>query len=145
MRTPYWKTILAALLLPWILTAIQAQQGLPSTNTGDVSHFKIPERNKDGKLIWQLSGDRGKVFPGDKMEIDQMVVNFYRQTNVYWTLSTPKCIMNRESREAISESPVRIVSEKLEITGEGFHWLATNGTFIVRNKVKVVLWEGISK
>jgi hypothetical protein len=145
MRTLNWRTLAALLLTPWVLLMVHAQEELPSTATGDVGRFSIPERNKDGRLLWLLSGDRGKRLPDDKMEIEQMVISFYRQTNVDWTLSTPKCILNRQTREAISESPVRITSEKLEITGDGFHWLATNSWFIIRNKVKVVLWGGVSK
>ena len=123
----------------------RGEQGLPAPGTGVVRDFTLPERDKEGVLIWQLAGKHAKLRPDNKMEIDQLVLSTFRKTLVDWTLSTPTCILNRESREAISESPVLIVNNRTEITGTGFHWLANESRFIIRTNAKVVLPDGISK
>jgi len=128
-----------------LLPAARAQQGLPTSGTGEVRDFTLPERNKEGILIWQLNGKHAKLRPDGKMEITQLAVSTFRKTAVEWTLSTPACVLNRESREAISESPVQIVDKDTKITGVGFHWLANESRFIIRAQAKVVLKESLSK
>ncbi len=94
-----------------------------------------------------MTGSHAKKLNAYTAEFDEMLLALYRQDNVTWTFSTPKCLFHEENqkRELLGELPVRIFNKKMEITGIGFQWLIDEDRFIVRNKVKVILWEGISK
>ncbi len=124
---------------------LEAQQGFPPSTSGELTKFTIPERNREGVLIWQLTGDRAKIRPDGKMEIETLQVNTYRGTNVDWTLSTPECILDRQSREAVSEAEVFISNKGTEITGKGFHWLANENRFIIRSRVQVIIYSDMTK
>lgn len=136
---------LAGLTLSLLWPVLDAQEGLSPVTSGNLSKFTIPERNREGVLVWQLSGERAKIRSDGKMDIEEMIVNTYRGSIVDWTLSTPRCILDRQTREAVSEADVRISNEKMEITGKGFHWLANESRFIIRSRVQVILHSGITQ
>ncbi|MDD2710272.1 MAG: hypothetical protein PHV34_20000 [Verrucomicrobiae bacterium] len=141
MRVRFCVVLLSmGLVLTWM-----GAMGQSSPAPGQMSKFTIPERDRSGVLLWQMSGEKGVIRPDGKLEVDQLVVSTYRQAKLDWTLTTEKCIFNRENREVIGEAPVRIVSDKMEITGVGFHWVGAEGRFIIRNKIKLVIAGGLSK
>lgn len=127
----------AALL--FLATAFAANEGHVPSTPGVLTRFTIPERNRDGKLIWQLSGEKAMVRPDNQMEIEHLVASTFKNASVDWTLETPNCIMNRETREAVSESDVKITNREILITGVGFHWIANETRFVVRSRVEVLI------
>ena len=138
----------------WIVAAATAlatgsTRGAPESHVpsspGTLTKFTIPERNREGKLIWQLSGEKARIRPDSQMEIDQFVASTFREAKVDWTLETPTCILNRETREAVSEADVRITIKQTIITGVGFHWIASESRFIVRSRVEVLIPGSIVK
>ena len=141
----YGPAILAGLVLAFVGPGLVAQQGLSPVTSGNLTKFTIPERDREGLLVWQLSGEHAKIRPDGKMDIEEMIVNTYRGSSIDWTLSTPRCILDRQSKEAVSEADVRISNEKMEITGKGFHWLANENRFIIRSRVQVILFDGITR
>lgn len=140
---PIARMIVLGLLLLGETLAL-AQQGLPDATSGEISKFSVPERNGKGQLIWQLMGDHAKIRPDQKMEITHLVVRTFSGTNVTWTLISPDCVLDRATREAVSDSDVRIENEKIEITGRGFHWLANETRFIIRDRVRVIIRGGLT-
>lgn len=134
---------LAALVLGFCTSPGKAED-LPLGTAGELTKFTIPERNSDGILVWQLKGDRAKMRPDGKMEIERLSIDTYRNAAVDWTLSTPICLLNKTTREAVSESDVSIINKETEITGVGFHWLANETRFIIRNKAAVLIRNGLA-
>jgi hypothetical protein len=126
------------------LNLAYAQRGLPDATSGEMIKISFPERNREGILVWQLLGDRAKLRPDGKMEIENIVVNTYRKSEVDWTLSTPTCILDRPAREAVSEADVHMYNKEIDITGKGFHWLANETRFIIRSRAHVVLSKAIT-
>ncbi len=125
--------------------SVPAQQGLPTATSGELSKFSIPERNSKGQLVGELKGDHAKIRSDRKMEITNLLVKTYSGTNVDWTMTSPDCVIDQATREAVSESDVKIVGRKIEITGKGFHWLANETRFIIRERVHVIIWGGMTK
>ena len=113
----------------------------PSTS----KRFTIPWRNHEGILVWELIGERAKFRPDGHKEIEDVVVNMYQGANIDWTMSTPACILNNQSNEAISEADVRIFNKRTEITGTGFHLLFNESRLIIRNHVQVIIHGGLTK
>ncbi len=140
----FWVgAVIAGLFGGWAVAA--APEGLPSGATGELMHFTIPERNRDGVLIWQLKGERAKIRPDGQMEIERLIVSTYRDAKMDWVLTTPACILNRETREAVSESDVSITNNQTLITGTGFYWVAKESRFIIRSRVQVTIPGGLVK
>ena len=122
----------------WIVAAATAMatgstRGAPESHVpsspGTLTKFTIPERNREGKLIWQLSGDKARIRPDSQMEIDRFVASTFREAKVDWTLETPTCILNRETREAARAR--HVVDERGDV-GPGAEeklsqWLVRNG------------------
>ncbi|MBI4026297.1 MAG: hypothetical protein HY360_15035 [Verrucomicrobia bacterium] len=138
-----WFILAAILLLQG--EGVRAQQDLQHSTAGDLTKFIIPERNREGVLIWQLTGDHATVRADGKMRIETLRVSTFRNAQVDWTLFTPNCVLDREAREAVSEASVRIANKETEITGVGFHWLANESRLIVRSRVQVVVMGGLAK
>lgn len=115
-----------------------ADSHVPSS-PGTLTKFTIPERDRNGKLIWELTGDKARIRPDSQMEIDHLVASTFRESKPDWILETPTCILNRETREAVSEADVRITNKQTIITGVGFHWIANESRFIVRSRVEVLI------
>ncbi len=132
--------LVVVLATSWVV----AQQGLP-TGAGELVKFTIPERDARGVLIWQLMGDHAKLRTDGKMEVDKLTVSTFKSSGVDWTFTTPTCVFNRETREGVSESEVKMSNKNTEITGDGFHWLANESRFIIRSNVTVSIEGGISK
>jgi len=112
---------------------------------GNATKISIPWRNRDGILVAQITGEKVRMRPDKKAEIEELVAQAFRDAKVDWTLSTPFCIMDQETREAVGDAPIHIVSKEVTITGTGFHWLANESRLIVRSKVKVSIVHGLTK
>jgi hypothetical protein len=141
----FLKKLRESLLLSVVLTffcgavlLLHAQDATQVTS-GNISKFSYPDRDKDGNLIWLLNGDYAKIRPDGKMEITQLLLFTYKGTNVDWTMITPNCILDRPTREAVGEKDIHIFSEDTDIRGTGFHLLANESQFIIRNRVRVTL------
>lgn len=132
------------IIFNFLVSIVKSEQNF-STATGNLTKITIPERNKEGFLIWQLTGDHAKIRPDGKVEIEQLLIHTFRNSQVDWTFTTPLCLLNKISREAVSESDIRITNQGTEITGTGFYWLANESRFIIRSKVHVILPNGILK
>lgn len=112
---------------------------------GDLKNFTIPERDARGVLVWQFKGDHARMRNDGQMEVESLTLNTFKSSGVDWTLTTPACLLNKESREAVSESAVRISNRNTEITGIGFHWLAKESHFIIRSNSMVMIEGGLGK
>jgi lipopolysaccharide export system protein LptC len=134
---PSWISAAAAALL--LAPASAGTERHVPTAPGTLTRFNIPERDGNGKLIWQLAGEKALIRADSQMEIESLVASTFKNAKVDWTLETPSCILNRETREAVSESDVKITNQQIVITGVGFHWIAAESRFIVRSRVEVLI------
>jgi hypothetical protein len=143
-------------ILGWVmyvtLTVSLLAQGINNTGAGILKNFYIPERNKDGALIWELKGEKAIKRTDGKLEIENLMINTFRGANTDWTLLSPHCIFfertepsGESEREAVSDANVRIFNKDTEITGEGFHWLVNSSKFIIRHRVQVTIQGRITK
>ncbi|MCC7519020.1 MAG: LPS export ABC transporter periplasmic protein LptC [Verrucomicrobiae bacterium] len=139
MRLPESRIAAAAAALLFAGFVQAGGEGRMPSATGTLTRFTIPERNREGKLIWQMTGEKAQIRPDNQMEIEHLAVNTFKEAKVDWTLETPACIMNRETREAVSEADVKITNQQIIITGVGFHWIANESRFVVRSRVEVLI------
>ncbi len=137
--------ILVVTLLTLSLPFTHDLRAQSPSSEGDATKISIPWRNKDGVLVAQITGDRVRMRSDKKAEIENLVAQAFQGTRVEWTLSTPFCIMDQQTREAVSDASIQIDSREVLVTGTGFHWLANEGRLIVRSNVKVSIAHGITK
>lgn len=122
----------------WCGRPVVAQQ-----QTGDVATitgFSIPEVDDQGVLKWKVLGDFATFNPhGGPVDITRVRMEMYKDAQADMVLTSPKCLYDRERREAQTDAPVQITGKNLFITGTGFFWSGTNNLLVIRRDARVVV------
>ncbi|MBU0679658.1 MAG: LPS export ABC transporter periplasmic protein LptC [Verrucomicrobia bacterium] len=121
----------------WVLQGEAQEES--RTEPQSLSKFKVPEYDDDYNLKSQLFGDFAQFREDGLVEITNLKIEFYRAGIVKMEVSAPSCLYNRDSKEAESESSVRIERENLVVTGTGFTWNPKGQTFHILSNAKVVI------
>lgn len=107
--------------------------------------FEMPEFDRDNRLRSRLMGELARIMPSGQVDIEKMRIDFYddnREVEMQVTAET--CLYDRQSRNAESDTRVRIARQNMIITGKGFIWNADDGLFEIHEDAKVVI-EGADR
>jgi hypothetical protein len=104
-----------------------------------VSGFRVPDYDEQNRLKSELFGDVAKILPDGIIEITRLKIDFYSGDKVSMTVTAPYCKYDQRNGKAESDSEVRIVREKMVVTGVGFTWNAVDQRFKLLKQAKVVL------
>ncbi len=131
--------ILATAAALWLLF----EQDLDAQPAGDyqtIRGFEVPEFDRDNRLRSRLFGDFARIMPNGLVDITGMRIDFYDDDRrVEMRITAETCMYDRVSRNAESDTRVRIARENMIITGEGFKWEAGDGRFEIHDDARVVL------
>ena len=105
----------------------------------ELSGFRVPDYDKNGKLKSQLHGDNAKMLADGSIDITTLKIEFFDEGLLRATLTAPQCLYWRESKKAESKSDVKIVSDEIEITGNTFTWDGVQLRFTIYKNAKVIL------
>ena len=133
-----WTTAAVALLIGLGVTPMLQAPFAQEAQT--IQGFEVPEFDRENRLRSMLFGDFARLLPSGLVDITNMRIDFYdddRQVEMRVTADT--CKYDRNSRDAKSDSHIRIARENMIITGRGFVWNAEEGQFEIHNEAKVVL------
>jgi hypothetical protein len=127
----------AALLAP---TAARAQAA------GPIEDLFLPlEVYPNGKVKTQVSAAKATVPDrGGDIEATNVRFVFFGQDGVTQaTVVSDRCIINKDTREAQSDAPIRIEKSGVLITGTGFIWNAATQKVSILSNVQVVLQRAL--
>lgn len=105
----------------------------------EVSGFRVPDYDEQGKLRAQLFGEYAKVLEGGEVEITNLKIEIYKEGVVVMTIFSPHCFFNMETRRAHSKGRVLIESDLMTVVGVGFTWSAEAGKFEILHESKVLV------
>ena len=117
-----------------VLTAFAQVSDLP-TLTG----FSVPEYDENGNMTSQLFGDYAEFLPDGIVRITNLKIEFYDDGEVHMRVTAPECVYDQNTKQAESDSSVRIARDNMVVTGVGFIWVAGKEYLEIRSDAKVVL------
>jgi hypothetical protein len=107
----------------------------------EISGFRVPDYDDQGQLRAQLYGEYAKVLEEGDVEITNLKIEMYKDGEVAMTVFAPRCIYNRETRQAHSNGDVLIESGLMTVVGRGFTWSAEAGRFEIMHDSRVLVKE----
>ena len=137
------RTFFAVLAFAVAVSADTGSTNAPSSATGYIEKFEVPERDANGNLKWKLSGDRGTFRADGLMDIYNARAEFYTSNLVTLVFTTPICVLDRANQRAATDAPVRVERETVILTGIGGDWNGSNTTVNIRSNVQMVI-KGMS-
>ena len=107
----------------------------------EISGFRVPDYDEQGRLRAQLYGEHAKVLEGGVVEITNLKIDMHKNGKIAMTVFSPHCFFNTETRKAYSEGRVLIESGMMTLVGRGFSWSAEAGRFEILHDSKVLVKE----
>jgi hypothetical protein len=125
------------------MMVMATQRSSVAESTGSeatISGFSIPEVDENGDMKWRVMGESARLKPtGGPIDITKVRLEMYKNARVDMVLTSPRCLFDREKREAETDAPVEITGRSLVITGDGFFWSGTNNLLVIRNNARVIV------
>ena len=134
----------AAAALAATLAAVATAQEVPAP-TPAVKGFRLPEYDADGKLKQQLYGETATFLQDGIIQLTGLKIEIFRNGEVTARVQAPECAYDPNRKRAASKGPIRIVTEKAVLTGEGFAWNGENEQFQIFQNARVVLDSQMNK
>jgi hypothetical protein len=107
----------------------------------EMSGFRVPDYDSQGRLRAQLFGEYAKVLEDNEVDITNLKIEMYKEGQVAMTVFLPQCFFNTETRFAKSDGRVLIESETMTVAGRGFIWSSEGGRFEILHESKVLVKE----
>ena len=126
----------------WNLLLIFALCGLAAAqdpNVQSLSGFELPEYDADGKIIRHIFGDMAEMLPGGLIRISNLRVDIYKDEQVDMKVIAPRCELNQQTKQAVSDGPVRIIRDNMVVTGRGFDFSNEKERIQIMHDARVVL------
>ena len=105
----------------------------------EISGFRVPDYDKDGKMRAQLFGEHAKILENSEAEITNIKIELYKDGVVALTVFSPHCFYSTERNEAYSDAQVMIEMGSMTLVGRGFVWSAKGSRFEILNDAKIVV------
>jgi hypothetical protein len=122
-----------------LLAAAGAWAADPVSPGQTVLGFRVPEYDSDGRLKSQISGAQAVVLTNGDIEVSDVCVELYREGRLQTRVKSPKCLYRKAAEMVTSDSPVRIESDSLTITGTGLRWDRSAEKVEILDEVVVIL------
>jgi hypothetical protein len=135
----WWRRLRRAACL-WSVCALSvcAQMAGPMR----YEDFRVPDYDANGKLKSQVLGEVAELRPDGKIEITNLKIELYNEKKeVQGTVWAAKCLFDRQTRSAVSDTAVRLTQGKMVLTGTGLRWDAVNQRLEILHDVRVVLTD----
>ncbi|HNR93034.1 MAG TPA: LPS export ABC transporter periplasmic protein LptC [Kiritimatiellia bacterium] len=124
------------LLLMFVFCAAAAAQ---DPGVQSLAGFELPEYDADGKIVRHIFGDMAEMVPGGLIRISNLRVDIYNNEQVEMKVIAPRCELNQQTKQAVSDGPVRIIRDNMVVTGRGFDFSNEKERIQIMHDTKVVL------
>ena len=105
----------------------------------EISGFRVPDYDEQGVMTSQLFGDHAEMEGGGMVKITGLIMEFYKDDDVYMTVTSPHCFFDQKTREAHSDAPVAADMEGIHVRGRGFVLNSSDRKVQVLNESKVII------
>lgn len=112
-----------------------AQQGM------EVSDFRVPEYDDQGKMTSQIFGERAEIMGESIVKITSLRIELYEDEKVVMTVRSPLCFYDQKKRTATSDEKVFADGERVKVRGRGFFVNAGEKTVRVLNDSEVTVQD----
>ena len=110
-----------------------------------IEGFRLPEYDADGTLKQQLYGDTATFLEDGIIQLTGLKIELFRAGAVNARIYSPTCVYDPARKRAASKDPVRIVTEKAVLTGDGFAWNGENQQFQIFQNAKLTVDGQVDK
>lgn len=120
-----------------------------NTDSMTASGVRFPSFNDKGEMTSVVFGDTAKVLPNGYVELSNLRMEFLdpkaAERKVQMQVESPHCLYHRERGAAASEKDVRIVNDRMTVTGTGFVWENESQVLKIMKNARVVLKGGATQ
>jgi len=127
----HWKIFL--LLFVCSTLAVAQEPGM------EISGFRVPDYDEQGVMTSQLFGDRAEMEGDGMVRITGVNMEFYKDEEVYMTVTSPHCFFDQKTRKAHSDAPVAADMEGVHVRGRGFKLNSSDRKVRIFNESKVII------
>lgn len=103
-----------------------------------IRNFKVPEYDENMEKKGEIVGDTAKRHPNGLIDITKFRLDLYEKGMVHLRITAPTCTLNQVTKNAKSDSSVRIIRSNMVITGKGFDYDHEHRRFEIHSQAKVV-------
>ncbi|HKL22491.1 MAG TPA: LptA/OstA family protein [Tichowtungia sp.] len=125
------------LVLAAVFCAGAQEQGM------ELGDFRVPQYDEQGRMTYQLFGERAFLESDGRVNVEGVRVEFYREGNVFMEVSSPYCFYDRDKREVWSDAAVSTEMDDAVLTGTGYRLNVEARTVHVLNKSRLVFAAGM--
>ena len=111
----------------------------------EISSFRVPEYDAKGVMTSQLFGDRAEVGENGEVNITELRIEFYKDSNTVMKVTSPYCFYNQKTREAHSDAPVAADMDRMHVRGKGYFLKPGDNTVRILNQSQVTIEGGMQK
>ena len=126
----------------WVLCAAPARAQMEGSV---IEGFRLPEYAEDGTLKQQLYGETATFLEDGVIQLTGLKIELFRAGVVNARIYSPTCVYDPNRKRAASKDPVRIVTEKAVLTGDGFAWNGENQQFQIFQNAKLTVDGQVDK
>jgi len=127
----HWEMLL--LLFICSTLAVAQEPGM------EISGFRVPDYDEQGVMTSQLFGDRAEMAGDGMVKITGVNMEFYKDEEVYMTVTSPHCFFDQKTRKAHSDAPVAADMEGIHVRGRGFKLNSSDRKVQIFNESKVII------
>jgi hypothetical protein len=108
-----------------------------------ITEFDVPEYDEEGNMTSRIRGDTATVMTDGFIQVNGLTMEIYKEgdTNrtVEMRIASPRCLMHRDKKAAVSDSDVRIARDNMVVTGRGFVWNNNQEKLTILTNARVVI------
>ncbi len=105
--------------------------------SGVISGFRVPDRDKQGRLKSELIGEEARIRPDGKVDLMGVALNLYSEGVRDVQIKAGQCQYDPTNRVVTSSGPVRLERDTVTISGVGFRFDGTTKRMELLDQVRV--------
>src|ERR1035437_9615714 len=125
-----WVGLFAA-----IIGAVSVWAQMPQP--GVISGFRVPDRDKQGRLKSELVGEEARIRPDGKGDLMGVTLNLYNDGVRDVQIKAGQCQYDPTNRTVTSSGLVRLERDTVSISGLGFRFDGTSKRMELLDQVRV--------
>ncbi len=135
----YWQKSNHKLVWVGLITAFIGAASLWAQlpQSGVISGFRVPDRDKQGRLKSELIGEEARIRPDGKVDLMGVALNLYNEGVRDVQIKAGQCQYDPTNRVVTSSGPVRLERDTVTISGVGFRFDGTTKRMELLDQVRV--------
>lgn len=100
--------------------------------------FETRGASHEGKTEWVLNGAKARL-RGGLYELDDIRLIVYLEDSSQAEITSPRCVFDQARGIARSDAPLKVVSQDMTLTGEGYDLATERKVLRIRSRVKMTV------